>query len=64
MKKLIYILLAGTTLITSCKKSLDQQPISNNTTDTYFSAPNDFLQGINAVYNDLRTYPDRLLNLS
>jgi hypothetical protein len=64
MKKLIYILLAGTTVITSCKKSLDQQPISNNTTDTYFTAPNDFLQGINAVYNDLRTYPDRLLNLS
>jgi hypothetical protein len=64
MKKLIYILLAGTALITSCKKSLDQQPISNNTTDTYFAAPNDFLQGINAVYNDLRTYPDRILNLS
>jgi hypothetical protein len=64
MKKLIYILLAGTAVITSCKKSLDQQPISNNTTDTYFTAPNDFLQGINAVYNDLRTYPDRLLNLS
>lgn len=64
MKKLIYILLAGTAMITSCKKSLDQQPISNNTTDTYFAAPNDFLQGINAVYNDLRTYPDRLLNLS
>jgi len=51
-------------MITSCKKSLDQLPISNNTTDTYFNAPNDFLQGINAVYNDLRTYPDRLLNLS
>jgi len=64
MKKLIYILLAGAAVITSCKKSLDQQPISNNTTDTYFGAPNDFLQGINAVYNDLRTYPDRLLNLS
>jgi len=65
MKKTLYtILVTGTVLITSCKKSLDQLPISNNTTDTYFTAPNDFLQGINAVYNDLRTYPDRLLNLS
>ena len=65
MKKTLYtILVTGTVLITSCKKSLDQLPISNNTTDTYFAAPNDFLQGINAVYNDLRTYPDRLLNLS
>jgi len=65
MKKTLYtILVAGTVLITSCKKSLDQLPISNNTIDTYFTTPNDFLQGINAVYNDLRTYPDRLLNLS
>jgi len=65
MKKTLYTLLvAGTVLIISCKKSLEQQPISNNTIDTYFTAPNDFLQGMNAVYNDLRTYPDRLLNLS
>lgn len=64
MKKIIYILLAGAALTSACKKSLDQQPPSNNTTETYFTDPNDFLQGINAVYNDLRTFPDRLLNLS
>lgn len=63
MKKIIYIFIAGT-LFTSCKKALDQQPVSNNTVDTYFVTQNDFLQATNAIYNDLKTYPDRLLNLS
>jgi hypothetical protein len=64
MKKLSYLLLTSVLIISSCQKELDQQPISNNTTDTYFAAPNDFLQATNAVYNDLLPYPDRLLNLS
>lgn len=64
MKKILYTLLAGTFLTSACEKELNQEPISNNTTDTYFAAPNDFLQGTNAIYNDLRTFPDRLLNLS
>jgi starch-binding outer membrane protein, SusD/RagB family len=64
MRKLLYMLLASVLITSSCQKDLDQQPISNNTTDTYFAAPNDFLQATNAIYNDLLTYPDRLLNLS
>jgi hypothetical protein len=64
MKKLLYALLTGVLITSSCQKDLDQQPISNNTTDTYFTSPNDFLQATNAVYNDLLPYPDRLLNLS
>lgn len=64
MKKILYTLFAGAVLISACKKELDQKPISNITTDTYFTTPNDFLQGTNAIYNDLRTFPDRLLNLS
>lgn len=64
MRKLLYMLLTSVLITSSCQKELDQQPISNNTTDTYFNAPNDFLQATNAVYNDLLNYPDRLLNLS
>lgn len=64
MKKIIYTLLAGALLTAACEKGLDQEPISNNTTDKYFTDPNDFLQGTNAIYNDLQTFPDRLLNLS
>lgn len=64
MKNLSYLLLTSVLILSSCQKQLDQQPISNNTTDTYFAAPNDFLQATNAVYNDLLPYPDRLLNLS
>src|ERR1044071_1101308 len=65
MKKLFFFLLAGTIiLIASCKKQLNQIPISASTTATFYTAPNDFIQGINAVYNSLRPYPDRLLNLS
>ncbi|WP_158797957.1 RagB/SusD family nutrient uptake outer membrane protein [Pedobacter sp. L105] len=64
MKQFLYICLAGTLLVSSCKKDLALQPISNNTTDTYFTTPNDFLQATNAVYNSLHNYPDRQLNLS
>lgn len=64
MKKILYTLLAAAIFTASCKKELSQDPISNNITDTYFVLPNDFLQGTNAIYNDLRTFPDRLLNLS
>lgn len=48
----------------SCNKDLNQIPISATTTATFYTQPSDFIQGVNAVYNDLRGYPDRLLNLS
>lgn len=48
----------------SCNKDLNQIPISSSTTATFYTQPNDFIQGVNAVYNDLKAYPDRLLNLS
>ncbi|MDQ3843812.1 MAG: RagB/SusD family nutrient uptake outer membrane protein [Bacteroidota bacterium] len=64
--KNIYILfpLAGALLFSACKKQLNQVPISQATTATFYASPTDFIQGVNAVYNDLRGYPDRLLNLS
>lgn len=63
MKKLsIFLLMAG--LLGSCKMDLDQQPISSATSDTYFKTTNDFVQGLNAIYNSTRGYPDRLMNLS
>src|ERR1700709_2624423 len=51
-------------LATSCSKDLNQIPISQATTATFYQSPSDFIQGVNAVYSDLRSYPDRLLNLS
>ena len=65
MKKIVSI--AGIGLIFflgSCNKDLNQVPLSSGTTVTFYKAPSDFVQGINAVYNSLRGYPDRLLNLS
>lgn len=65
MKKFFFVLLAGVSLlIVSCTKQLNQIPISEATTATFYTIPNDFIQGVNAVYNNLRPYPDRLLNLS
>lgn len=64
MKKIIYTLLVAASFTVACEKDLNQQPISNFTSETYFTNANDFLQGTNAIYNDLRTFPDRLLNLS
>nr|WP_293837313.1 RagB/SusD family nutrient uptake outer membrane protein [uncultured Arsenicibacter sp.] len=60
-----YILPALTTLVlASCTSDLTQIPISQATTATFYTQTNDFLQASNAIYNDLRGYPDRQLNLS
>ncbi|WP_207424027.1 RagB/SusD family nutrient uptake outer membrane protein [Desertivirga brevis] len=65
MKAIIYSLVIGALLITSCSKDdLNQEPISSATTSSFFQTNNDFIQGSNAVYASLRAYPDRLLNLS
>lgn len=65
MKKIFFLsTIVFTLLVSSCKKQLDQVPISQGTTATFYHSPSDFIQGVNAVYNDLRGYPDRLLNLS
>lgn len=48
----------------SCSKDLNQIPISTATTATFYQQPSDFIQAVNATYNSLRAYPDRLLNLS
>jgi hypothetical protein len=63
--KRIYLLLSLAVLgLGSCTDELDQKPISSSTTLTFYQTNNDFLQGVNAVYSNLRGYPDRVLNLS
>ncbi|WP_346238825.1 RagB/SusD family nutrient uptake outer membrane protein [Niabella insulamsoli] len=65
MKLYIYAtVILGTIIAAGCAKDLNQQPISNLTTQNFYVQPADFAQGLNAVYNSLRTYPDRILNLS
>jgi hypothetical protein len=65
MNKLFLIAaIAITILASSCKKELYQTPISTATTETFYKQPSDFLQAVNAAYNSLRGYPDRLLFLS
>jgi len=51
-------------VVVSCSKKLDQLPISTATTETFYKQPSDFIQAVNATYNSLRGYPDRLLFLS
>src|SRR3982750_1603670 len=65
MKKSIYFLsIVALMLLASCAKDLQQVPISSATTPTFYKQPSDFIQGVNAAYNSLRGYPDRLLFLS
>ncbi|MFL5739090.1 MAG: RagB/SusD family nutrient uptake outer membrane protein [Flavisolibacter sp.] len=65
MKKIFFLPVSIVCLFfASCKKDLDQVPLSSGTTLTFYKTPSDFIQGVNAVYNSLRGYPDRLLNLS
>ncbi|MCE1198488.1 MAG: RagB/SusD family nutrient uptake outer membrane protein [Marinilabiliales bacterium] len=64
MKKIFYSIALVFALSVSCSDDLNQIPISQGTTLTFYQSPSDFVQGLNAVYSDLRAYPDRLLNLS
>ena len=64
MRKIYFFAAGAAILMASCKKDLNQTPISSATTETFYATPNDFVQAANAIYNDLRGYPDRLLNLS
>jgi starch-binding outer membrane protein, SusD/RagB family len=65
MKKIVgYLLIALVGLLSACEKQLDQNPISAQATTTFYTSAIEFTQGVNAVYNGLKTYPDRLLNLS
>lgn len=63
--KIIYsACLIGLVFTSSCVKKLDQIPISSATTETFYVQPQDFVVASNAIYNSLKGYPDRLLNLS
>src|SRR6186713_1020234 len=65
MKKIYFLLVIALIIVgSSCSKQLNQVPISSGTTVTFYKVPSDFIQAVNAVYADLRGYPDRLLNLS
>ena len=65
MKKLFFLLtISSAILFNSCKKELNQTPISASTTATFYRSPSDFLQASNSVYANLHNYPIRLSNLS
>ncbi|QHV95029.1 RagB/SusD family nutrient uptake outer membrane protein [Spirosoma endbachense] len=64
MKNTALYIVALLAVLASCTGDLNQVPISSATTSTFYSQTNDFLQASNAIYSDLRGYPDRQLNLS
>ncbi len=65
MKKIFFLsVIASVFLVVSCTKDLNQTPISSQTTATFYQSQSDFIQGTNAIYADLRNYPDRLDYLS
>ncbi|MEO7531579.1 MAG: RagB/SusD family nutrient uptake outer membrane protein [Sediminibacterium sp.] len=65
MKKISFLsITAMLFLAASCTKELNQVPISTATSTTFYQQPSDFIQAVNATYNSLRGYPDRLEFLS
>jgi hypothetical protein len=65
MKKIFFITtISAVLMVSSCKKELDQTPISQSITETFYHTPGDFLQAVNSAYNALHNYPLRLDNLS
>lgn len=63
-KNFLNITIVAAVTFTACTKELNQVPISAATPLTFYASQNDFIQATNAIYNDLRAYPDRHLNLS
>lgn len=65
MKKiLLQSAIAVSVLLSACNKDLNQVPISTATTSTFYKTQTDFIQSTNAIYADLRNYPNRLAFLS
>ena len=64
MRNISFIIIVAAIFVTSCKKELDQLPISTATTETFYKQPSDYIQAVNAAYNSLRNYPNRILSLS
>lgn len=62
MKKISYLfILTLLAMVSSCKKQLDQTPVSSQATTNFYSNNNDFLQGVNGAYAQLSAYPSQTL---
>lgn len=64
MQRKLYTLLIILAGVSSCKKQLDQQPVSSLATTNFYTNNNDFLQAVNGVYSQLKSYPEQALFLS
>lgn len=58
------ILLFSIFACSSCTDQLELVPESSATTVVFYKTESDFVQAANAVYSDLRSYPNRVLDLS
>ena len=54
----LFAFLMLSTIFCSCKRYLDQSPISNQSTSTFFKSESDIDQALAGVYNVLLTFPD------
>ncbi|MFD0990145.1 RagB/SusD family nutrient uptake outer membrane protein [Mariniflexile jejuense] len=72
MKKYIYLIanIFALLILVSCEDELNQVPLSEGTTENFYSTQNDFIQARNATYSiafhgtGTYGYPSRVLNLS
>ncbi|WP_196940590.1 RagB/SusD family nutrient uptake outer membrane protein [Sphingobacterium pedocola] len=64
MKIRYMMMLFALLLSSSCTDQLELIPPSNATTIVFYKSESDFLQAINSVYADLKSYPTRVLDLS
>ncbi len=59
MQRLSYIsLLFALVILSACSKKLDLSPVSNITTENFYTNVNDFQQAVNGAYSKLKAYPD------
>jgi hypothetical protein len=63
-RKMIYLLVAATVLISSCKKFLETTPLSNNTPETFYGTEKQIMSALAGVYDRIsrsQTYGDQML---
>lgn len=63
MKTYLYTALLAAVAIntTSCSKQLDLTPVSNTSTNNFYSNANDFAQAVTGAYSNLTNYPTQAL---
>ncbi|MFY9153047.1 MAG: hypothetical protein WAO52_13605, partial [Prolixibacteraceae bacterium] len=64
MKKIYLIISIVVFGLVACENELNQIPISEMSSESFFRNETDFSQAVNSIYASLKNYPERQFHLS